>query len=69
MRRDELWTRLAAQPDFTNVKSEIQEEVERRGHTTFVIAPGQWPQMMDQLHYTSPFVLGLVELPHRSYSF
>ena len=37
MRRDELRTLLAAQPDFVNVKPEIQEEVERCGDTSFYL--------------------------------
>ena len=37
MRRDELRTLLAAQPDFANVKPEIQEEVERCGDTSFYL--------------------------------
>ena len=45
MRRDELRTLLAAQPDFANVKPEIQEEVERRGHI-LLFGPKCHPECM-----------------------
>ena len=45
MRRDELRTLLAAQPDFANVKPEIQDEVERRGHI-LLFGPKCHPECM-----------------------
>ena len=45
MRRDELRALLNTQPDFTSVKPEIQEEVERRGHI-LLFGPKCHPECM-----------------------
>ena len=45
MRRDELRALLSSQPDFSSVKPEIQEEVERRGHI-LLFGPKCHPECM-----------------------
>ena len=45
MRRDELRALLSEQPDFKNVKPELQDEVERRGHI-LLFGPKCHPECM-----------------------